>query len=737
VDTPTGTGTLTTTVIVFSLVAGMSMLVENCKRSGYEETVKTHKAAEQERLENVRFHEVAYGDRQGPETPYFTALRHYMANAAEASASATPSDPILFAETIRTGGKITIDHLSDVRQTMLPGNTELIEQLAKNPQQEAIYKRWNKTLDNVFLRKWSVPKSLRTPIEPPKPPALWSAWLIATMYMMASGLTVVSLLITHSVDPDDITRFFRTYPWKTAGGAISMLLAAPATILIGARYVLPRALQYDWKEGSKRFAYHARILRKLPPPQTEPLPLEGPGPLAMAPATAALQTAQEAPTEPPRRTRPVEAQWFGIDADLAQGRHAAIAAAGLRPVQLDITMPFEGKIVAVPLSDMDRFEQAAGLSADTVQYEETDIRSLYMCTFAGQAGTVHVSCEQQHQERVRNMLLRLSARHGGMDIVFDASSMVVPNPRPLCGGITVLHCTSLAEDRTTTITERAFGRDLGNERTLIVPAPGRGRLITDKEGIVVAQLVGRVLYTYLHGILSAKAAWADEALIGMIEQAIVHMGEDEAASTEQGKTWRDTLDERRKEYVRLSLTRFVTEIAETEKAFTECGARIEEERVTLTKSIREQRRLQDTLARLKDPAKREERERGLVAEFDRLAASEFVEGVACDDGHVDVFTVPARIAHEEKTHEIGRFRIRMHEGGRIHIENIASTSKTTDWHHPHIRPDGYVCFGNVSESVAKYLADRQFAIVAGLVWRFLQQYNPHQGVQDITHWKEV
>ena len=123
-------------------------------------------------------------------------------------------------------------------------------------------------------------------------------------------------------------------------------------------------------------------------------------------------------------------------------------------------------------------------------------------------------------------------------------------------------------------------------------------------------------------------------------------------------------------------------------------------------------RLRPRLARitnLRDGAIRL-REEELVKEFDQLAASPYVMSVKSQDGYIDIYTKPIFITHEGKRYEIGRFRLRLNDNGHIGITNVDNTSGSIEWDHPHIMPGNGPCFGNLNESLGKYLADRQFAV---------------------------
>lgn len=738
---------------VFGIVFGIGYWSQCSSEKDHNEAMAEYRMDKAEGKERLRFYNVAAGLQEGPETSYYALIRELLTKPAikETFKENSPVQMIKLVENLRQTNASVKGLLYDEKQP----EQALLAKLVSHDAHSTVFARADEGhLDDVLAGKLDVFKSLETPYDlKPEPFRFWSPlwWMVAWMIGGAIYLGLLALAYMHLAYRDDRRNVFTQYPWTRIDGIGLALTAAPAYVVVGIGYLGYRAVTLDWGpafrkswEFTVRNAYRFRLIRKLPPPETEYAALADPGELTDVPTTTEHEEPEEIRTRPvvrrAARERPEGAGWFVFKKDLLRGHHHDLAEAGIKPVKLAINRPRSLQGIAVPASQIDALEQVLLLEESPVSYEETDIRSVYLSTYSRESGTVTVKCRPEHEDRVTRMLHDISACNGGIDIIFDATQSLVHDPPLLGTGVVVYHCTRPSGRMKKHHAINVFGRAYkppGNQ--LISPVEDCGVIIYDKHDNAVAQVVGRNIFTLVYNMLGANAEWADEALAEVISRGIEMILDEEDAATEEAlkdQDWRDEIDEHRRDYIRMSMDKFRHEKLQLKRDIKACNTEVTEQRKAIATSLRDEKNLKKRLDRLENgPLRLKEEELG--NEFDQLMASRYVSSVKSGKGYIDVFTVPIFIDHEGRRYEIGRFRLRLSDNGEIGIANIANTALTTAWDHPHISPQHGPCFGNLNESLAKYLGKRQFAAAVSLLYRFLEQYNPHRGVQDIRKWKEV
>lgn len=123
-------------------------------------------------------------------------------------------------------------------------------------------------------------------------------------------------------------------------------------------------------------------------------------------------------------------------------------------------------------------------------------------------------------------------------------------------------------------------------------------------------------------------------------------------------------------------------------------------------------------------------------DFDQLIGLPSVRGVEVDGTIVRVITEPVVIAYEGKQYRIGEFAIDIDLEHGVRVRNLANTSGSTGWEHPHVQ--GTVpCLGNLQEGCEILLGQFELVPLVSLLLQFLDTYHPSTAYAPISIWQEV
>jgi hypothetical protein len=194
-------------------------------------------------------------------------------------------------------------------------------------------------------------------------------------------------------------------------------------------------------------------------------------------------------------------------------------------------------------------------------------------------------------------------------------------------------------------------------------------------------------------------------------------------------------DEYRKEYIALCQKRLDIEISRAQSSLGESQKKLERHMEGIVKERRNQTLLRGGLANLEALKKGEDTAEKFSVEFNKLLEVAHVECLAVDDGVLKVYTDMIYIDYDEKRFRIGEFEIRISGEGNVRMRNLSGYIKR-NCQHPHVREE-IPCLGNISEGIAKLVADYQFSVAAQILIEFLHSYNASDPHCPITEWKKV
>lgn len=593
-------------------------------------------------------------------------------------------------------------------------------------------------------------RDLSTRLRPPEgiPPRLTffdgrDPWLWA--YLIACGAFVSLWSLFLVLDKEDPLRDVR---WRHPAAFLTYVTAAPgtvpATVLYGVGYLVFRffrdgegllgaakTLGIRFGRLCLRAGYRLRLLRRLPTPALVPMPVAAPRP------PDGTLTAPE-----PRREEEPHG-WIVVDPSVTLGRKHRLAARGIAvcPIGLHVPETFTGH--AIPEPQIAAFEEALSLKEVERDDQATDIDRVIYREYDYTAGEISIGHlkHEGFREELEEALKEASADFGGADIVFHDAGGHVCEPRiaPENGWNVFAYGASDGPVETARHA-RLYGTDLGVSLKRLEPS-ARGAVLRDSEGVPVAQVLGRNVYLLvdlLHLAVERKMPeFAKECLTRALTEAFdLPEAAVSALTDERLRQLLETEKEQhRRNYVEVSLRKFELQKEEISEGIAKIEKRVREAGASITRDLIERKKLEKRSAELENGAWREESER-LGREFDALAASKVVAAARAYEDRVEVETTSVRIRHKGNTYLIGRFRIVLQADGRIRIQNIENHGKRRDGDHPHVT-DGGACFGNISEAIAKYMAEREYATVIALLHRYLENYNPESPLTKIDNWPIV
>ncbi len=564
---------------------------------------------------------------------------------------------------------------------------------------------------------------------------LIACWLFAILFWFIFGL----------MEEDESYHLVKSYPWNRPLALLYCAAAAPGTAPALAVYGLVRLLIADWKEPAARgwqtlraAAYQFRLIRHLPAPaivvHEAALPTVGVG---------AVLAAAAPPPVPAVAVEENGPQWYVVSREVFLGLSDVLTENALRLFPIAIKAPKEIAGYAVPAGSIESFEQALRLTAAEATDEETDIERTVRRNYKRVCGKIDVvGFNEKTTETVRTILRTVSAYAGGIGIVVESFGGKTVEPVHDDDRLHIVYGGTPSAEPAPRELRRAFGRDIAaGALTAVRPDHTRGILIQDDDGNPVIQVVDATVYLLVNGLigLSFEHRWAEEALVRFLHEAFRHaIDQLKTTDTDDAKAdrWRQSLETHRDKYVALSFKRFEQTKADLDRQIAACEREIINDGLRITARLKE-RQQAEAQRRIFIEKEGPEAQDRLRKEFEQLAASKCVIGVSCSDSGVEVQTRTVFIPWKGRRYKIGRFLIRLGDNGQIVIVNVANTATGTNYHHPHVPSSGTPCFGQMQEAIAKLMADRQYATIVGLLFRFFESYNHHGGVEDIRKWKEV
>ncbi len=574
----------------------------------------------------------------------------------------------------------------------------------------------------------------------------WTFWRLV---WLCASLCAVAAFVCDQCFSNGGKHPVMDYPWQRVDGILLFLVTGPASIPALLLYILCCSIYFvltsEWSETWRivrtfmtRAGYQLRIVRKLPAPVIAPATYHANQQQPPVVQAQPVATAQATPAT----------EWYMVRRNTFLGVEHLLAAAGVQVFPLAITIPKKVSGYAVPADSITRFEEIIGVKrekrcgafATGANDTATNIERTMLRQYT-RDHDIDVCVSEVYNDAKRATLERVAKiaalRAGCRMIAIDC-----PPRENLTHGERAVEVV-WSETKTFGPLKRLYEKNLADQYDVHEPDPGKGVLIRDTEGIPVAQVINTTVYMLVRGFVQEATEgddWALEMLTRILHEAIVvSLAQDpdaEETDDDRRSAWRSALDKEREGYVELCFRRLDAQRKNLKRDVDECSARIMEMGESLRKEITDRRAKQSALDGFMTTELPKERER-LRTEFDQLVASPCVIAIEANQDGVVVFTKTVEIAWRGKRYRIGRFKVTLAYTGSITIKNIANTAKDSNYEHPHVHYPSNTCWGNMHATVMELMGDREYASVITMIHRFLEVYNPHGGVEEITKWKEV
>lgn len=594
----------------------------------------------------------------------------------------------------------------------------------------------------------------------PTVPAIWSPMTIVICYLIFCLGFVIAFAITAISDE---RHPIVDAPWNRVPGLLMFAATAPASIPGVLVYGLIRlwSAEIPWRERWTRTAnalrtvgYRLRILRRLPAPVVRAVALPAsvatvaPAAAVAPPPPAASAAAQEEDDDDETdeddstdedETADDEPEWIVVHPDEILGREHLLAAANVPFYPIAIGLPEPLKGFAVETDRIEEFERVLELGDAETEDFETDVERTVRRRYDGEIGeTVLSDVPSERVELVERVVETVSANFSALKIAFtDANGYGAHSSVSGHDWVEVLHYASPRNDGQKKYVRGVFGHQRSGDRHMrtFEAAADRGLVISDESGTAVVQVVGRKVFL-LADLLSLEEPWQASALARAVYEGVRVAKDGRLDDDGDAVTWRSAIDVEREKYVSLCLERVDARRVAIEREIEGFDSGIQESGKRIAELVRKRHGAAQALSRLVSEERVAEADR-LRKEFDALAAAKPVLAVRAYADRVEADTRTVFITHMGHRYEIGRFRITISERGDLSLRNLSNTATRTDCEHPHVR-DKRPCLGNLTESVAKLLGERDYALVINLLFRFLESYSPAgRPYANIELWKEV
>ena len=152
--------------------------------------------------------------------------------------------------------------------------------------------------------------------------------------------------------------------------------------------------------------------------------------------------------------------------------------------------------------------------------------------------------------------------------------------------------------------------------------------------------------------------------------------------------------------------------------------------------VRKNAELKETIELWKDVGKAR-KEEDAVREFQLLMklVPRAYRKITFDDSVLTATTGDVKIKYEGGIYEMGFFEVKIgFDDDRLTITNMDEDKTHGGYQHPHVASDGVPCLGNISISLAKLLALKQYPPALILIGEFLRSYNPENPYIKLEKW---
>ena len=178
-----------------------------------------------------------------------------------------------------------------------------------------------------------------------------------------------------------------------------------------------------------------------------------------------------------------------------------------------------------------------------------------------------------------------------------------------------------------------------------------------------------------------------------------------------------------------SIHKMATDIRENEWS-------VETKTTEILELVRKNAELRECVEAIKAVGHERRRENAFraFAEMMKLTPQPYLS-ITFDETDLTAETGPIEVDHEGLTYDLGRFQVEIaFTSDTLEITNLELGRIIDGYPHPHVSGSGAPCLGNISLSLSKLLAEKQYVAALVLIHQFLCSYNEDNPYLRIEKW---
>lgn len=331
-------------------------------------------------------------------------------------------------------------------------------------------------------------------------------------------------------------------------------------------------------------------------------------------------------------------------------------------------------------------------------------------------------------------ILRRLAQVSGYDVIFDAKSRMNGEYGEVVPANTLhIYTNSKPPGEKNSVSRiQLFGLPIKDAAWYVAcrnPVPGRGLVCQDTENQPVIQMLGNTWYLLFPAISFYHAPDSQDILDRVLTMALETHQQDRPRKAETCSL---------QDLVKLARNWDAEALEISRKGLKEADDHIERAQKQLSTAIRTRIFRLEQIARIEAAIAHRQDDQQNKKMFATLFANSLIENIKIHDGAVHVRTRHIEALHGERSYDLGIFTIQVDPyHGDVAVWCELSTHPD-GVPHPHISPDGTVCYGNASRAIATAAGEQRVVDVIEYTLRWLVQgYTPELALYKIEDWPIV
>lgn len=408
--------------------------------------------------------------------------------------------------------------------------------------------------------------------------------------------------------------------------------------------------------------------------------------------------------------------WYAVER-LSPNQHGQLTRNGIPYAVTQVTQPVRAEVTTVPGEFRDRLIEMLEYGAATEQ--PTNLENTMLLTRGMQFSVT----QHQHEsdcDAVLRPTLQWFANRIRMNVETSNPHGYTMEPRTEVSKFFIWYWSVPAiRNRGRGYIRSAYGMSVADGQRDALDPSGSGILISDPEGVAVAELHGANLYILFDLPHSPRSN--PDLLRRILEDTLMVMQSPEDYNRAARERLREVEAQSRGRYIEACSRRGASEIHNTREEVTRLQRDQNSYSENLVSIIRQLDAARRRLLRLEEDPGDNER---YGVEFDKLKACAHVDSVVVGDENIVVMTdhLVTYPLSSGRQADLGVYRIILSIDGRTPTcYNL--TRQIGGVGHPHCHGGGDMCWGNIGRDIVDLAARYEFSVVTQLIIEFLQTIN--------------